>query len=117
MPGAMEARAERRAMQVAYAKNPDYDRMGWVNDVIVHMWPHIAAATGHMIREMADPLLQQNKPKYAPAHIYLQLVSYFNATVTPACMQNVMHCKMQLMLLDNDVILGACELNILDGEF
>ena len=45
-------------MQVAYAKNPDYDGMGWVNDVIVHMWPHIAAATGQMIREMADPLLQ-----------------------------------------------------------
>jgi len=50
-------------MQVAYAKNPDYDRMGWVNDVIVHMWPHIGLAASHMVREMADPLLQQNKPK------------------------------------------------------
>ncbi|CAL5226034.1 g8845 [Coccomyxa viridis] len=49
---------------VAYAKNPDYDRMGWVNDVIVHMWPHVAAAAGHMIRKLADPLLQQNKPKW-----------------------------------------------------
>ena len=50
-------------MQVAYAKNPDYDRMGWINDVIVHMWPHIAVAASHTVRGIADPLLQQNKPK------------------------------------------------------
>ena len=81
--------------------DPDYDRLGWVNDVIVHMWPHIAAATGHVIKEMADPLLQQDKPKCAPAHVSLKLVSYCDATVTPACMPNVMHCRMQLMLMNN----------------
>lgn len=51
------------AVQVAYAKNPDYDRMGWVNDVIVHLWPHITSAASHTVRDMAEPLLQQNKPK------------------------------------------------------
>ena len=24
----------------SWLKNPDYERMGWVNDVIVHLWPH-----------------------------------------------------------------------------
>ena len=67
-------------MQVAYAKNPDYDRMGWVNDVIVHIWPHVAAAAGHMIRDLADPLLQQNKPKCVPP-----LLSY---TIANCCCNN-----------------------------
>ena len=48
---------------MAYAKNPDYDRMGWINDVIVHLWPHVARAASHMVREQAGPLLQQNKPR------------------------------------------------------
>ncbi len=42
-----------------------------MNDVIVHMWPHVAAAAGHMIRELADPLLQQNKPKCVSAHLHM----------------------------------------------
>ncbi len=62
-------------MQVAYAKRPDYDRMGWVNDVIVHKWPHMAAAAGQAIREMADALLRENKPKYVLAHHGMYLCS------------------------------------------
>ena len=58
---------ERVAQEEApsWLKNPDYERMGWVNDVIVHLWPHVAAAASTMVREMAEPLLQQSKPKCA----------------------------------------------------
>ena len=39
--------------------------IGWAgfNDIIVHLWPHIATAASHMVREQAQPLLQQNKPR------------------------------------------------------
>ncbi len=46
-------------------KYPDYERMGWVNDVIVHLWPHVSAAAAVTVRDMAEPLLAQNKPKCA----------------------------------------------------
>lgn len=57
-------------------KYPDYERMGWVNDVIVHLWPHVSAAAAVTVRDMADPLLAQNKPKCAPVHL-CGLLSYF----------------------------------------
>jgi hypothetical protein len=37
--------------------------MGWVNDIIVYLWPNVKTATSAMVRDMADPLLAQNKPK------------------------------------------------------
>ena len=48
-----------------WLKDPDYERMGWVNDVIVHLWPHVAATASVMVRELAEPLLKQSKPKCA----------------------------------------------------
>lgn len=51
----------------SWLKNPDYERMGWVNDVIVHLWPHVAAAASVMVRDLAEPLLRQSKPRCARA--------------------------------------------------
>ena len=50
----------------SWVKYPDYERMGWVNDVLVHLWPHASAAAAVMVRDMADPILKQNKPMCVP---------------------------------------------------
>ncbi|EIE19981.1 hypothetical protein COCSUDRAFT_44371 [Coccomyxa subellipsoidea C-169] len=48
----------------SWVKYPDYERMGWVNDVIVQLWPHVSSAAAVTVRDMADPILAQNKPKW-----------------------------------------------------
>ncbi|BDA51337.1 Synaptotagmin-2 [Coccomyxa sp. Obi] len=48
----------------SWVKYPDYERMGWINDVLVHLWPHASTAAAGMVRDMADPILKQNKPKW-----------------------------------------------------
>ena len=55
----------------SWLKNPDYERLGFMNDIIVHLWPHIAASASVMVRDLAEPILHQSKPKcVVPATSY-----------------------------------------------
>ena len=43
---------------------PDFERVGWVNDVFEQLWPYINDATCTMMRERLDPMLAENKPAW-----------------------------------------------------
>ena len=42
----------------------DFERVGWLNEIMSQLWPSINAAISHQFREMLGPLLRENKPSW-----------------------------------------------------
>ncbi|GAA0139336.1 membrane trafficking regulatory protein [Lithospermum erythrorhizon] len=47
-----------------WVKNPDYDRMDWLNKFIGTMWPYLDKAICKMAKKMAEPIIAEQIPKY-----------------------------------------------------
>ncbi|PON67979.1 Synaptotagmin-like mitochondrial-lipid-binding domain containing protein [Trema orientale] len=47
-----------------WVKNPDYDRVDWLNKVISEMWPYLAKAIPGMIRSTAQPIFEEYIGKF-----------------------------------------------------
>lgn len=47
-----------------WVKNPDFDRIDWLNKFIGHMWPYLDKAISKMAREIAKPIIAENTAKY-----------------------------------------------------
>ena len=41
---------------------PDFERVGWFNDIIAQLWPYVNQAVSAMAREQLDPMLSESKP-------------------------------------------------------
>ena len=41
---------------------PDFERVGWFNDIVGQLWPYINSAVSAMARDQLDPMLQESKP-------------------------------------------------------
>lgn len=41
---------------------PDFERVGWVNEVLDQLWPYVNEAVCTTARERLDPMLAENKP-------------------------------------------------------
>ncbi|WCJ35077.1 Calcium-dependent lipid-binding (CaLB domain) family protein [Euphorbia peplus] len=47
-----------------WVKNPDYDRVDWLNRFIETMWPYLNVAICKMARTIAKPIIAEQIPKY-----------------------------------------------------
>jgi Ca2+-dependent lipid-binding protein len=47
-----------------WVKNPDYDRVDWLNKFLKDLWPYLDKAVCKMIREQAQPYIDQYGPKF-----------------------------------------------------
>ncbi|KAK3033732.1 hypothetical protein RJ639_034507 [Escallonia herrerae] len=47
-----------------WVKNPDYERVDWLNRVILHMWPYLDKAICALIRSTAEPIFSEYIGKF-----------------------------------------------------
>ncbi|KAG1359431.1 Synaptotagmin-2 [Cocos nucifera] len=47
-----------------WVKNPDYDRVDWLNKFLESMWPYLDKAICRTAKEIADPIIAENIAKY-----------------------------------------------------
>lgn len=47
-----------------WVKNPDYDRVDWLNKFIEYMWPYLSKAVCKTARDIAKPIVAEQIPKY-----------------------------------------------------
>ncbi|KAH7668984.1 C2 domain-containing protein [Dioscorea alata] len=47
-----------------WVKNPDYDRVDWMNQFLLMMWPNLNTAICRMAKEIAKPIIDENTQKY-----------------------------------------------------
>ncbi|KAK6938978.1 C2 domain, partial [Dillenia turbinata] len=47
-----------------WVKNPDYDRIDWLNKFIRDLWPYLDKAICKMAKEIAKPIIAEQIPKY-----------------------------------------------------
>ncbi|GAB4839186.1 Synaptotagmin-2 [Ancistrocladus abbreviatus] len=47
-----------------WVKNPDYDRIDWLNKFIEYMWPYLDKAICKTARTIAKPIIAEQIPKY-----------------------------------------------------
>ncbi|XP_027330074.1 synaptotagmin-2-like isoform X1 [Abrus precatorius] len=48
----------------SWIKNPDYDRLDWLNKFIEYMWPYLDKAICKTARTIAKPIIAEQIPKY-----------------------------------------------------
>ncbi|CAH2036753.1 unnamed protein product [Thlaspi arvense] len=47
-----------------WVKNPDFDRIDWLNKLIGHMWPYMDKAICKMAKSIAKPIIAEQIPNY-----------------------------------------------------
>ncbi|XP_047325567.1 synaptotagmin-2-like [Impatiens glandulifera] len=47
-----------------WVKNPDYDRVDWLNKFIETMWPYLDKAICKTVKTIAEPIIKEQIPKY-----------------------------------------------------
>ncbi|MQM11634.1 hypothetical protein Taro_044540 [Colocasia esculenta] len=47
-----------------WVKNPDFDRVDWLNKFLEHMWPYLDKAICKTAKEIAKPIIAENTAKY-----------------------------------------------------
>jgi Ca2+-dependent lipid-binding protein len=47
-----------------WVKNPDYDRIDWLNRFLELMWPYLNKAICRTAQEVAKPIIDENTAKY-----------------------------------------------------
>lgn len=47
-----------------WVKNPDFDRLDWLNQFLENMWPYLDKAICKTAREIAKPIIAENAAKY-----------------------------------------------------
>lgn len=47
-----------------WVKNPDFDRVDWLNKFIEHMWPYLDKAICKTVKEVSKPIIAEQIPKY-----------------------------------------------------
>uniref|UniRef100_A0A0E0C9I3 Synaptotagmin n=1 Tax=Oryza meridionalis TaxID=40149 RepID=A0A0E0C9I3_9ORYZ len=47
-----------------WLKNPDYDRLDWLNRFLELMWPYLNKAICRIAQDVANPIIAKNKEKY-----------------------------------------------------
>ncbi|KAK9023113.1 hypothetical protein V6N11_003343 [Hibiscus sabdariffa] len=47
-----------------WVKNPDYDRVDWLNKLIEYMWPYLDKAICATVKSIAKPIIDEQTPQY-----------------------------------------------------
>ncbi|KAL2895400.1 Synaptotagmin-2 [Bienertia sinuspersici] len=58
-----------------WVKNPDFDRVDWLNKFILHMWPYLDKAICKTAREISKPIIAEQIPKYKIQSVEFETLS------------------------------------------
>ncbi|XP_051149981.1 synaptotagmin-2-like isoform X2 [Andrographis paniculata] len=47
-----------------WVKNPDFDRLDWLNKFLQYMWPHLDKAICKMVKGIVQPMIDEQIPKF-----------------------------------------------------
>ncbi|KAJ6692880.1 CALCIUM-DEPENDENT LIPID-BINDING (CALB DOMAIN) FAMILY PROTEIN-RELATED [Salix purpurea] len=100
-----------------WVKNPDYDRIDWLNRFIQLMWPYLDKAICNTVKNIAPPIIAEHIPKYKiNAVVDLQVFASPRITLKPLvpsfpCFANIYvslmekpHVDFGLRLLGADIM-------------
>lgn len=48
----------------AWLQFPDHERVQWIDDILLQLWPYVDLAVGEEVRRQAEPLLAEQKPAW-----------------------------------------------------
>ncbi|CAI9116966.1 OLC1v1018268C2 [Oldenlandia corymbosa var. corymbosa] len=58
-----------------WVKNPDYDRLDWLNKFIENMWPYLDKAICNTAKKIAEPIIAEQIPKYKIESVEFQTLT------------------------------------------
>uniref|UniRef100_A0A7N0TRW1 C2 domain-containing protein n=1 Tax=Kalanchoe fedtschenkoi TaxID=63787 RepID=A0A7N0TRW1_KALFE len=58
-----------------WVKNPDYDRVDWINKFLDYKWPYLDKAICKMVENIAKPIIDEQKPKYKIESVEFEALS------------------------------------------
>uniref|UniRef100_A0A7N0TBL3 Uncharacterized protein n=1 Tax=Kalanchoe fedtschenkoi TaxID=63787 RepID=A0A7N0TBL3_KALFE len=58
-----------------WVKNPDYDRVDWINKFLEYMWPYLDKAICKMAKNIAKPIIAEQIPKYKIESVEFEALS------------------------------------------
>ncbi|KAK1363500.1 hypothetical protein POM88_039061 [Heracleum sosnowskyi] len=70
-----------------WVKNPDYDRVDWLNKFIEHMWPYLDKAICKTAKNIAKPIIAEQIPKYK-----IESVEFEALTLGDSCNFTILNC-------------------------
>lgn len=58
-----------------WIKNPDFDRLDWLNKFIAKMWPYLDKAICKTVKDIATPIIAEQIPKYKIDNVEFETLS------------------------------------------
>ncbi|XVF73931.1 hypothetical protein PTKIN_Ptkin13bG0020400 [Pterospermum kingtungense] len=58
-----------------WVKNPDFDRVDWLNKFLENMWPYLNAAICTTIKAIAKPIISEQIPKYKIQSVEFEMLT------------------------------------------
>ncbi|CAN0906209.1 SYT2 [Linum grandiflorum] len=96
-----------------WVKNPDYDRVDWLNKFIAHMWPYLDKAICKTAKEIAKPIIAEQIPKYKIDSIEFEMLTL--GTLPPTIQGMKVYVTDEKELIMEPVLKWAGNPNILIG--
>ncbi|KAA0065154.1 hypothetical protein IC582_006426 [Cucumis melo] len=84
-----------------WVKNPDYDRVDWLNKFLEIMWPYLDKAICKTVRNIAKPIIAEQIPKYK-----IDAVEF--DTLTLGCLPPTLQGMKVYMTDDKELIMEPC---------
>ncbi|CAK9312739.1 unnamed protein product [Citrullus colocynthis] len=84
-----------------WVKNPDYDRVDWLNKFLEIMWPYLDKAVCKTVRNIAKPIIAEQIPKYK-----IDAVEF--DTLTLGCLPPTFQGMKVYMTDDKELIMEPC---------
>ncbi|KAL8128935.1 hypothetical protein V2J09_018090 [Rumex salicifolius] len=58
-----------------WVKNPDFDRVDWLNRFVQYMWPYLDKAICKQVKTIATPIIAEQTPKYKIKSVDFEMLS------------------------------------------
>ncbi|KAM7273323.1 hypothetical protein ACFE04_027987 [Oxalis oulophora] len=58
-----------------WVKNPDYDRVDWINKLNANMWPYLDKGICKMVKTISKPIIAEQIPKYKIQSVDFEVLS------------------------------------------
>ncbi|XP_057496592.1 synaptotagmin-1-like [Actinidia eriantha] len=88
-----------------WVKNPDFDRIDWLNKFIEYMWPYLDKAICKTAINIAKPIIAEQIPKYKIESVEFET---FTLGSLPPTFQGGLHCLLISQVVDLQIFAAPC---------
>ncbi|KAM7259603.1 hypothetical protein ACFE04_015344 [Oxalis oulophora] len=81
-----------------WVKNPDYDRVDWINKLIANMWPYLDKGICKMVKTISKPIIAEQIPKYKIQSVDFEVLSLGSLPPTLQGMKVLMTDEKELII-------------------